>query len=118
MQSKYILLMGLFSKDSGKIAAVTSIQFSKNLYFVSINFFFTLLDVTGKIFLADFDKSREITDDTKYSVISKDLQVNNYLYLSPIFYILQNIKYNYNLQRTKKCKIGSGLYRGFFSIKT
>ncbi|XP_015668615.1 2-5A-dependent ribonuclease [Protobothrops mucrosquamatus] len=33
-----------------------------------------LIDVTGKIFLADFDKSREITDDTKYSVISKDLQ--------------------------------------------
>ncbi|XP_032082417.1 2-5A-dependent ribonuclease [Thamnophis elegans] len=33
-----------------------------------------LIDVTGKIFLADFDKSREITDDTKYSVISEDLQ--------------------------------------------
>ncbi|XP_013912088.1 PREDICTED: 2-5A-dependent ribonuclease [Thamnophis sirtalis] len=33
-----------------------------------------LIDVTGKIFLADFDKSREITDDTKYSVISEDLK--------------------------------------------
>ncbi|XP_026559063.1 2-5A-dependent ribonuclease [Pseudonaja textilis] len=33
-----------------------------------------LIDVTGKIFLADFDKSREITDDTKHSVISEDLQ--------------------------------------------
>uniref|UniRef100_A0A2D4J487 Uncharacterized protein n=1 Tax=Micrurus lemniscatus lemniscatus TaxID=129467 RepID=A0A2D4J487_MICLE len=33
-----------------------------------------LIDVTGKIFLADFDKSREITDDTKHSVISGDLQ--------------------------------------------
>ncbi|XP_070797043.1 2-5A-dependent ribonuclease [Pituophis catenifer annectens] len=33
-----------------------------------------LIDFTGKIFLADFDKSREITDDTKYSVISEDLQ--------------------------------------------
>ncbi|XP_058034741.1 2-5A-dependent ribonuclease isoform X2 [Ahaetulla prasina] len=33
-----------------------------------------LIDFTGKIFLADFDKSREITDATKYSVISKDLQ--------------------------------------------
>uniref|UniRef100_A0A8C5SND9 Ribonuclease L n=1 Tax=Laticauda laticaudata TaxID=8630 RepID=A0A8C5SND9_LATLA len=33
-----------------------------------------LIDGTGKIFLADFDKSREITDDTKHSVISEDLQ--------------------------------------------
>ncbi|XP_070602391.1 2-5A-dependent ribonuclease isoform X2 [Erythrolamprus reginae] len=33
-----------------------------------------LIDFTGKIFLADFDKSRKITDDTKCSVISEDLQ--------------------------------------------
>ncbi|KAM6456526.1 2-5A-dependent ribonuclease [Liasis olivaceus] len=33
-----------------------------------------LIDATGRIFLADFDKSREITDDIKYSIISEDLQ--------------------------------------------
>ncbi|KAH0618282.1 hypothetical protein JD844_017332 [Phrynosoma platyrhinos] len=33
-----------------------------------------LIDVSGKVFLADFDKSRKITDDQKDCIISEDLQ--------------------------------------------
>ncbi|XP_063154518.1 2-5A-dependent ribonuclease [Candoia aspera] len=33
-----------------------------------------LIDVTGRIFLADFDKSIEITDDINNSIVSEDLQ--------------------------------------------